>query len=170
MKKLFLFGSLALAGFLTACDKDDDGEDVNATDRQFVMSAAMANRAEINAGQLAATRGTNAAVRSYGQMMVTEHTQAQNDLRSLASDEGIAMSDTIDAAHQALMTRLMSLSGYQFDTAYIKSQVMDHQNSILLFQTEISSGDNDRAQNYANTYLPKIQQHYRTADSIRLRL
>lgn len=169
MKKLFLFGTLALAGFLTACDKDED-EDVNATDQQFVMSAGMANRAEINAGQLAATRGSNAAVRTYGQMMVTEHTQAQNDLRSVSNDEGITMSDTVDATHQALMARLMTLNGYQFDTAYMNSQIRDHQNTIQLFQSVMNSGENDRVRTYANTYLPKIQMHYATADSIRQRL
>jgi putative membrane protein len=115
---------IALA-LLSSCDKDNNDSNLNSTDQTFMNQAAISNKAEIMAGQLAATKGNSAAVRSFGEWMVTEHGMAQSDLQALASSLGKNLPDTVDAQHQALMARLNSLSGYSFDTAYINSQVMD---------------------------------------------
>jgi putative membrane protein len=165
MKKIFFAGTLALA-VLSSCDKDDNDNDVNSTDQTFVTQVAIGNKAEIMAGQLAATKGSNAGVKRFGQLMVTEHGQAQTDLQNVASGVGITLADTIDAEHQALMARLNSLTGYSFDTAYINSQVKDHQKTINIFGMEISNGNNSSVRNYANTYLPHIQMHLQKADSL----
>jgi len=166
MKKWILAGAVCAVLF-TACDKDDDNNDVNSTDRTFVPMASISNNAEIMAGQLAATKAQSSAVKAYGQMMVMDHTTAQQDLKSRASSAGLDVSDTVDAMHQQLMAHLNSLDGYSFDTAYLNSQVMDHTNSINLFNTEVSSGSNQNLRNYASTYLPKLQMHFKEADSLR---
>lgn len=122
--------------------------------------------AEIMAGQLAATKGNSSDVRSFGQMMVTEHGQAQSDLQTLASNVGVTLPDSVDAEHQALMARLNALTGYSFDTAYINSQVKDHQKTLTIFQSELTDGRKQEVINYASLYLPRIQMHLQKADSI----
>jgi putative membrane protein len=169
MKKFFIWGGLAMMGFLTACDKNDDKNNnttVNSTDQMFMTNVAMGNSAEIMAGQLAASKSTNTSVKNFGQLMVTEHTQAKTDLQTVANGIGMTLSDSVDAEHRALMTRLNSLSGRSFDTAYMNSQVMDHQKTLTIFQTENSSGNNQSVRNYSNTYTPHIQMHLRMADSL----
>jgi putative membrane protein len=165
MKKMFLVASV-LSVFLFACDKDEDDE-MNSTDQEFVRMASISNNSEIMAGQLASTKGNSAMVKNFGSHMVMEHTQAQTDLKSRASGEGVNVSDTVDAEHRALMTRLNTLSGYSFDTAYMNSQVRDHQKTINIFQMEINGGQHQRIRSYANEYLPHIQMHFNRADSIR---
>jgi putative membrane protein len=54
-----------------------------------------------------------------------------------------------------------------FDTAYINSQVKDHQAAVNLFQSEISAGATQSVKDYASKYLPHIQMHLNMADSIR---
>ena len=151
---------------LTACDKDDENE-VNSTDQNYVAMASVSNNAEIMAGQVAAAKGNSAMVKNYGSLMVSEHNLAQTDLKNRASGAGLSVADTVDAEHRALMTRLNSLTGYSFDTAYINSQIKDHQKTIDLFQTEINGGKNQQIRSYASEYLPHIQMHYNRADSIR---
>lgn len=165
MKKLFLVSGLALA-LLSSCDKDDDDNDLNSTDQTFMTQVAMANKAEIMAGQLAATKGSSAGVKAFGSLMVTEHGQAQTDLQSLAGSLSMNLPDSVDAEHQALMVRLNSLSGYSFDTAYINSQVKDHQKVVNIFQMELNDGDNESVRAYASQYLPHIQMHLQKADSL----
>jgi putative membrane protein len=150
----------------SACEKDNNDDDLNGTDNTFMTQVAMGNKAEIMAGQLAATKGENAEVKAFGQLMVTEHGMAQTDLESIASSLGKTLPDTVDAEHQALMVRLNSLSGHSFDTAYMNSQVKDHQKTVMIFQTETSDGNNRRVRDYANTYLPHIQMHLQKADSL----
>jgi putative membrane protein len=167
MKKWMLAASLCAVVF-TACDKDDDDDNnVNSADRDFVKMASLSNNAEVGAGQLAATKGTNAAVKMYGQQMVTEHTAAQTDLRNRAAAVGLSAPDTIDAEHRAKMMYLNSLSGRSFDTAYINSQVTDHAKTITIFNTEISNGSNQSIRSFATEKLPHIQAHFNRADSIK---
>jgi predicted outer membrane protein len=73
---------LAVAG----CNKDDDDNNnnnnnnngsLNTVDRDFMARVSEANKAEIAAGQTAASKGTDSGVRSFGQFMVTEHTTAR---------------------------------------------------------------------------------------------
>jgi putative membrane protein len=61
---------------------------------------------------------------------------------------------------------LNSLSGRSFDTAYINSQIKDHQKTLSIFQMEINDGDNQNVRNYASKYLPHIQMHLQKADSL----
>jgi putative membrane protein len=164
MKKT-LFSLLAISAFI-ACKKDK----LNDTDRDFAMQAGYSNAAEISAGQLAASKGNSALVRSYGQQMATDHQPALNELVTIGNEEGLTVPTTPDPAHQALMQRLMTLSGYDFDTAYMNSQVSDHQMAISLFQNEVNNGRRDRVQNYAADKLPHLNEHLQRADSIRTAL
>jgi putative membrane protein len=167
MKKWLLCGTLAAGVLFSGCDKDDDENESNNTDRNFVKMAAIANSAEVLAGQLAATKGTDPLVTSFGQMMVSEHTLAQNELKTNAGSQGFAVADTVDPAHQAIMARLNTLTGYEFDTAYMNSQVKDHLNTLTLFQTEVYGGRNESIKGYAIKYAPHIQMHLIKADSVR---
>jgi putative membrane protein len=139
---------------------------MNSMDQSFLMQTSYGNHAEIAAGQLAATKATNAAVKAFGQMMVNDHSTAQTELEGIASNNGVDVPDQPDPAHQALMQRLMTLQGVAFDTAYMNSQVMDHQNTVNLFEMEISSGQRRQVIDYANKYLPHIRMHLQMADSL----
>ena len=166
MKKTLLTVSIGTVLFC-ACKKDNNNS-LNSTDQNFMTQVAIGNNAEIQAGQLAATKSSNSAVQAFGQMMVMEHGQAQTDLKTLGSKVGRTISDTVDATHKQLMTTLSNLSGDNFDTAYINSQIRDHQNTLNVFQTEINSGNQSDVKAYASKYLSHIQEHLRMADSVSL--
>jgi putative membrane protein len=169
LKKLLAIGLVASAFAFTACDKDDDDDDnttLNSTDQMFLRDATIGNMAEVDAGTLASTKGTNQGVRMFGQMMIADHTNAQNKLDSIADAYNVVLPDTLDAYHRNLRTMLMSLQGYSFDTAYINSQVRDHERTIALFETEADDGNNERLRNYANEMLPHLREHLEHADSL----
>jgi putative membrane protein len=166
MKKSFA-GAVVIAAFVFACNKDKDNKNsLNSTDQMFVTQVAIGNNAEVAAGQLAATKASNDGVKAFGQMMATEHGAAQTELKTVGSSAGISVSDSVDAEHVALMARLNSLSGHSFDTAYINSQVKDHQKTLGIFQTELTLGNHQQVKAYASKYLPHIQMHLQKADSL----
>ena len=159
----------AILACLISCDKDDENPpptDVSTTDRNFVVMASMGNQAEIEASQLALTRGTDTSIKSFAQMMIMDHQMAAAGLDSIASDLGLYAPDSLDAEHVALQAQLGTLSGYAFDSVYINSQVVDHQENIALFQTERDNGTNQRLREYAVSLLPNLQIHLQRADSI----
>jgi putative membrane protein len=161
---------MSSAVFLASCDKEDDTENgnaVNGTDQEFTVTASIGNQAEIELGQLAATKATNPGVKAYGQMMVTEHTAAGAELDSIAGSLNLSTPDTLDLEHKVLKAALTALSGKAFDSTYIASQVKDHQKSIMVFEQEATYGANARLKNFATKHLPHLRMHLQKADSLR---
>lgn len=160
---------MCLAFAAVACDNDDDNNDydqISDNDRQFVQQASMGNYAEIGAGTTASTTGSDSSIRAYGSMMVTDHTDAQNRLKAMASEFSLAAPDSLDATHLALKNQLDTLSGAAFDSVYIHSQVTDHANTITLFENQANGGSNSRLREYANSLLPTLRTHKQMADSL----
>jgi putative membrane protein len=168
--------------FQTACHHHDDDNvnnnngsttsvstqgTFNSNDRTFIDSAALAGMAEVQLGQLALSKASDNSVRTFGQQMVTDHTNANNQLYQIAQSKNIAPPTQLDAKHEALKTRLSGYSGHQFDTAYINSQVIDHRKTISLFQREVNNSSGDPAvRGYASSNLPVLNTHYQKALAI----
>ena len=172
LNKFFAGTALSALLLLTACDKNNDEENVNAQDTNFVMQASMSNRAEIELGNLALTRAANDSVKYFAQLMITEHTNAQTDLRDVVDDLdiNIDLEQPLTADMMAARNMLAALNGRAFDSVYMRSQVMSHQMTIANFQTELNAGGSDRVKAYANEYLPHVQMHYNMAVRLHARV
>jgi putative membrane protein len=160
---------LAASFLFFSCDKnnnDNNNETVSSQDKTFISQTALANTAEVQAGQLASTTADSSVIQMFAQQMVSDHTTAQTDLKTLGNTVNVAVPDSVDSAHASLMDTLKTLTGRTFDSVYITSQIADHRAVISSFQQEISSGNRSEVINYANKYLPKLQMHLQMADSI----
>jgi len=166
--KAFLCWALVITGFIySACDDDDNTSSIAATDRTFIAKAAEANQSEIELGQLASTRATSVDVQAYGQKMATEHQAALDELRSIADSKGVEIPGTINEPHAALKKRLENLEqGIEFDTAFMNSQVKEHELAESFFQVEIDRGTDAEVKGYANNHLPRIQAHRQEAEAL----
>jgi putative membrane protein len=172
VKTVIVYLFFAFLTVIAGCKDDDNNnnnsnDNLNSTDRDFIAKVTEANKAEIDAGQTAASKGNMASVRSFGQQMVTDHSAAKLSLDSLANSLSVSLSDSLSAEHQALKQALTAASGYAFDTLYIGSQVRDHQKVLGIFDNEISNGKHDAVKGWATRFRPKIQMHLQEADSIR---
>ena len=167
---LLAFGGLLVAASFCACNNNNDNTDtsniVNSTDSMFVMKAGMGNTAEINVAHLAITKSSDSAILNFANKMIADHTAAQNSLKNIASKYQLNVPDSVDAAHAQMQAELSLLSGRAFDSSYIHGQVLDHQATVQLFQTEGTGGNNGDLHNYADTTLPKLQMHLDLANSI----
>lgn len=156
---LLLLGIL-LIGF-TACEDDEEptSTPISTQDREFAKQATYSNLAETAMGQLALTETEDESIRQFAQMMVTEHTQAQDELRYLAESYELEIPDTLNSEQQAIYEELGQLEGYAFDSAYISSQVVAHQQAQQIFQKQIDQGENPNILEYGSSVLPHINEH-----------
>src|SRR5205085_7028517 len=112
-------------------------------DQKFLMDAIMVNNAEIAMGQLALQRASSPDVKNFAQMMVDQHTAANNELMTMAQGSTMTMTPgMIDPMHRALADAMSRLSGADFDMAYIKSQMADHALAQDLYERYSKNGDN----------------------------
>jgi putative membrane protein len=98
------------------------------TDAQgFIDDMTIAGIAEVQLGQLATERAVNADVKAFGQMMVKDHTQANNELKQIASQMKLETPTQLDQKHKDLVDKLTKLQGNEFDREYINTMVQGHQ-------------------------------------------
>jgi putative membrane protein len=132
----------------------------------FVREAAIGNMAEVELGNLAMSKSSNADVKQFGQRMVTDHTKALEDLKAVAAKENFAVPTALDDKQRAVKDRLEKLSGGDFDRAYVKQMVRDHNEDVRAFQMEAQHGTNPAVRDYAARTLPVLQDHQRQIDNI----
>jgi putative membrane protein len=100
----------------------------------------MMDMAEIQTGRLAVSQGASESVRQFGQRMIDDHTRTSRQLMQMASTAGFTPPPTLDAKHQAAAAKLARLTGAEFDRAYMKQMVKDHQEAVSLYQRQSTRG------------------------------
>ena len=93
----------------------------------FINEMAVAGKAEVELGNLAAQRAQNADVKAFGQMMVKDHTRANTELTRIAKQLNVTPPAQLDTTHRELIDRLSKLKGAEFDREYMTAMVMGHE-------------------------------------------
>ena len=133
------------------------------SDADFAKEAAEGGAAEVKLGQLAQEKGSNDAVKDFGKMMVNDHTEAGEQLKSIAAQQNLKLPDELNKHDQGVYNKLSKLSGEAFDRAYAKEMVNDHRKDIDDFQQEASGGQIQPIKDFANQTLPTLQKHLKSA-------
>src|SRR5688572_22389814 len=134
-------------------------------DQTFIKETAQGGMMEVKMGRLGAQKGHSEAVRQLGQKLVQDHSKANQELKLLASQKNITLPTETPSEHQAMLSHLQSLEGAEFDKAFKKHAVEDHQKDIQKFQTALQSPDAD-LKAFAQKTLPVLQQHLEMAQKI----
>jgi putative membrane protein len=138
---------------------------VSGADKTFATEAAHGGLAEVQMGQLALQKASSPQVKEFAQRMVTDHTQANQDLMQLGKSEHLTLPTQLDAKHKSEMGRLSAMSGNAFDAAYMQHMVQDHKKTVADFQKQAQSGSDPALKSFAQKYLPIIQQHLQMAET-----
>jgi putative membrane protein len=135
-------------------------------DLSFLREAAGGNLLEVTLGRIASTKASNAAVKDFGQRMVSDHSSLQQQLTSLTSSNGVSVTATMTPEQQQDVSRLQRLSGTAFDTAYMRLMIQDHQMDVANFEEQGRSADSPRVRDLANKALPTLRTHLSLAQQV----
>src|SRR3954468_10196010 len=138
---------------------------VAGTDKTFATEAAHGGLAEVQMGQLALQKATSPQVKEFAQRMVTDHSQANQNLMQLGKSENLNLPTQLDPKHKSEMDRLSAMSGTAFDAAYMQQMVQDHQKTVADFQKQAQSGVDPSLKSFAQKHLPLLQQHLQMAQA-----
>jgi putative membrane protein len=136
---------------------------LSSDDKDFMMKAAIGGLAEVNMGQLAATKGTDPAVKAFGNRMVTDHSKANDELKALATQKGMALPSDVDAEHKEKADKLSKKNGKDFDKAYMDDMVADHEKDVKEFEKASQSAADPDLKAWAGKTLPTLQDHLKMA-------
>jgi len=188
-----LIAALGIA-VLAACAKGDKAADSTATTDTAAATSAMANpgapaltdaniaalldeanAADSAAGKVASTKGTNADVKAFGVLMMSDH----HALRKLGQDLVTKLNvtptppanDSLPAKATMISDSLTAIAkGAAFDKWYINNEVGVHQMVLGLIDQSLAAAQNAELKDLLRKARPNIEMHLKRAQDIQTKL
>jgi putative membrane protein len=136
---------------------------LSSADRKFFTNASQGGMMEVELGKIAAEKGTNPDVKTFGQRMVDDHSKANDQLKGLAAQKNVKLLDKLSPSKQQMVDKFNKLSGAAFDSSYMSHMVTDHKKDVAEFQKEAKSGKDSDVKAWAQSTLPTLQDHLKMA-------
>lgn len=130
----------------------------------FVALAASTDLYEIESSRLALQRSQAPMVRMHAEMMIRDHTNTSNQLRSVAASAGLSVPTQMLPMHLSMLDAL-SRSG-DFTLAYRQQQTTSHQRALALMENFARRGDVPQLRGLAAATVPVVRGHL---DHLRMR-
>ena len=129
------------------------------------------NVSEIDAADLAKQKASSVEVRTFASRMQHEHAAMLQDTRQIAQrlniqPEAPALASTASTTHLKTMEELRTMSGSDFDRAYLKYQMKMHEQAIALTQDTADSVDDPRLQQHLRKARPDLDGHLSEARTL----
>lgn len=129
-------------------------------DARFVGFVQESNDFEIASGQLALQRSSNDAIRGYANRMIIERGELAVLLSRSRQEAGVSYAPTPGGAqprHSAVMERLTTLQGTEFDSAYASAQLAAQTEAVAQVGAYSQNGDDGNLRRFAQQALPKLE-------------
>jgi putative membrane protein len=155
----------AAASDKSMADKSAKKDDKLARgDRKFIEESLAHGQFEIQAGQLAATKATDPAIKSFGEQMVKDHTAASQSLQQIASKHQIEPAKELPRAQRNKLQDLQKKTGADFDKEFVKEVAMEaHEDDVKKFTKASKDVKDPELKAWVDKTLPTIQQHHASA-------
>jgi putative membrane protein len=131
--------------------------DPDTTARHFLIVASIANLQETSAAQLAIKKGKSSDIRSFAQMMIKDHGEAEQKLLQLAKGRRYYIPAAADAGIKPDLN--LENAGADFDRLYVHAMVAGHANTVEMFQTYATTGKDPAVKAFAAQMLPTLKAH-----------
>lgn len=112
--------------------------DVTRSDKAFVHDMTISNLAEIELAKLAPERSEDNEVKKFAQLMVDDHTNALNSLKSIAAEHDIPVPNDLDGKHSRVRDKIARWHGNDFDRAFVDAAVDEHEDALNSLQSRIT--------------------------------
>jgi len=98
-------------------------------------------------GTLASQNGQSDDVKSFGKRMVTDHSKANDELKSIAAQKGVKLPSEEPTEK------------WSSDKAYINMMVKDHEKDLAEFQDQANNGGDPDVKKFAEDTAKVVQEH-----------
>ena len=151
--------ALSVAGVAMAQDAPAaKSSSLSVKDKTFMKKATKGGMMEVAMGNLAEQNGQSEDVKSFGKRMVTDHSKANDELKSIASKKGVQLPSKEPTTK------------WSSDNAYMDAMVKDHEKDLAEFQEEAKSGSDPDVKKFAEDTAKMVQEHLELAKETQSKL
>jgi putative membrane protein len=181
MKTLATLAALTLSTLLWSCntspsDSKEVAEETNEArmdaaednglstriyeeDAEFAVKAADGGLTEVQLGQIALEKASDQKVKDFAKNMLDDHKKANEELKAIASRKDIALPAAPSEDHVKTIADISEKSGKDFDKAYVKQMVKDHEKTVELFEDAQDEVKDAEMRAFIDKTLPVLRQH-----------
>lgn len=161
MKKTLIALLVAASTVAVAADKTS----LSRGDKAFLEKAAAGGMLEVEAGKMAEGKAQSADVKSFGSMLVTDHSAANDELKALAEKKGVALPASLPKKEQKKIDKMAKAK--DFDKTFIHEQgVEDHKHDVKDFRKASKDAKDPDVKAFAAKTLPTLEKHLQRAQEI----
>jgi putative membrane protein len=171
--------SARLADSVAAANAAPAGSTTSAapalTDANIVAILDEANMADSATGSVAATKGTNSEVKTFGRDMMRDHHALRQMGQDLAKKLNVTpqmpSDNNSEAQDKAWVDSLQSMpKGAAWDKAYIDHEVAAHTQVLATLHTAEGAAQNAELKSLITKAIPTIESHLKKAQDIQSKL
>jgi len=134
------------------------GGSLSMGDRSFMREAAQGGMMEVAMGRQAEQNASNAEVKRFGARMVTDHSKANSELKSIASKKGVELPGAKEPGK------------WKSDKDYMDAMVKDHEKDLADFEKEAKNGSDPDVKQFAEKSSAVVRKHLNLAKEIQGKL
>lgn len=145
--------------------KIENADKVDTMAISFFKNAAYGGMIEVETSNKMIQSTKNAQIKAFAEMMVKDHSQANQKVKSLAESKGFVLPTILPEDKLMLVQKLDSYKDESRNEYYAHLMIQEHKNAIQLF-TEASRSDDTDIANLATATLPTLNAHYKQITKI----
>lgn len=128
-------------------------------DAEFVYEVVATNYGELKLAELANQRSRTASVKKIAEALVTDHSAALNELKTLAQAKAISVPVQETDAAKRKLEDIAEESGDDFDEEWVAEMLDLHEKSIDTFEKRLNDTDDAELKSFISKTLPLLQKH-----------
>jgi putative membrane protein len=137
-----------------------------ATDQEFVVRALACDLAEIKLAEKAIKQTSNKDVERFARRMRDDHTKDRDALLERAREMKVGVLGGLDKEHQEKADRLAKLEGSEYDRAYMRCMVENHEKALRLYETWAEKAKDRELAAHLKRTIPTLKEHLEQAREI----
>ena len=159
MKSMLFLAVLAATPAVAQPVPQAPGIQARTTAATYVAMAASADTYETESSKMALQHASSPEVRSFAQMMVTDHANTTAAVMAAAKLASVGMPGGPNPKHTAMLKQLREVGHAKMERVYVDQQVMAHEEALALHQAYAAQGDNPGLRAAAASAVPIVEAH-----------
>lgn len=147
-------------GLLVAVADNAAGDRLSHADKSFIKDAAVGGLFEVEAAQVASERARDPAVRTFAEMLATQHGAANSELKQLAGSRNVDLPGELPMLKQHAVDKLRKTPPEKFDHEFVNEVgIKDHEKDIKRFEKASREVKDPEVRAWAEKTLPTLRRH-----------
>lgn len=163
MKK-YLLPTLLVLFAAAACTPDD--KVFAESDRQFIDNAYQRNLLDIQRSQIVRTRGRNADVKRFAELMIRDASVLSDEIIAHAQKRAYTLPVELQPAYQSEVNALLNVADADFERSYLSGLISSRKKSIELYEKQIKNGSDNSLREWASGKISKFAQEISSAQEL----